>query len=481
MSKTDFISIVPLFILTSAAILILFSIAVKRNHKVIYVITTVSLAADFLYLALYKAEARWVIEPLFIFDGFATFNTGLILLTALAVTMISYAYFEQREERKEEYYILLILATLGAVVLVISKHFISLFLGLEILSVSLYSMIAYLRKRERSDEAGIKYLILAAFSSAFLLFGMALVYATTGTMEFAGIGDYISSSNSPSTILYAGFGLMTVGVGFKLSVVPFHMWAADVYEGAPAPVTAFIATVSKGGMIALLVRFFEQVDGGKNHSLVLSFTIIAIASMFIGNFLALRQTNVKRILAYSSIAHIGYLLVAFLAGGKLGAEAVSFYLVAYFITTTGAFGVLATLSDKDRDAELIEDYKGLFWTRPWTAAIFTAMLLSLAGIPLTAGFIGKFYIVAAGVNAHQWLLVIMLAVNSALGLYYYIKIIATMFEQHEAGEEQQADQLHPSIYIVSGVTMALLTILLVWIGVAPGKVLVLIQNMVVLN
>lgn len=479
MSSTDFLSIVPLFILTSAAILILFSIAVKRNHKVIYIITCVSLAADFAYLALYKAEAKWVIEPLFVFDGFATFNTGLILLTALACTMISYAYFEQREERKEEYYILLILATLGAVTLVISKHFISLFLGLEILSVSLYSMIAYLRKRERSDEAGIKYLILAAFSSAFLLFGMALVYATTGTMEFAEIGKYLESAGSLSIILYTGFGLMIVGVGFKLSVVPFHMWAADVYEGAPAPVTAFIATVSKGGMIAFLVRFFEQVDGSRYPSLVLSFTIIAIASMFIGNFLALRQSNVKRVLAYSSIAHIGYLLVAFLAGGKLGAEAVSFYLVAYFITTTGAFGVLATLSDKDRDAEQIDDYRGLYWTRPWTAAIFTAMLLSLAGIPLTAGFIGKFYIVAAGVNAHQWLLVVMLAVNSALGLYYYIKIIATMFEQREAGVEESTDQLHPSIYIVSGVTMGLLTILLVWIGVAPGTVMSEINRLLV--
>src|SRR5687767_303195 len=184
MSKTDFLSIIPLFILTSAAILILFSIAIKRNHKVIYVITTVSLAADFLYLVIYEARQKWVVEPLFVFDGFGVFNIGLILLIALAVTMLSYAYFEQREERKEEYYILLILATLGSAVLVISKHFVSMFLGLEILSVSLYSMIAYLRKRERSDEAGLKYLILAAFSSAFLLFGMALVYATTGSLEF---------------------------------------------------------------------------------------------------------------------------------------------------------------------------------------------------------------------------------------------------------------------------------------------------------
>lgn len=480
MNKTDFLSVVPLFILTSAAILILFSIAVKRNHKVIYVITTVSLAADFGYLAILKTTPKWVIEPLFIFDGFGTFNSGLILLTALAVTMISYAYFEQREERKEEYYILLILATLGAVVLVISKHFVSLFLGLEILSVSLYSMIAYLRKRARSDEAGIKYLILAAFSSAFLLFGMALVYAASGSMEFAAIARYLSTTSEMPVIVFAGFGLMTVGIGFKLGVVPFHMWAADVYEGAPAPVTAFIATVSKGGMMALLVRFFIEINGYQYNILVVIFTVIAIASMFIGNFLALRQQNVKRVLAYSSIAHVGYLLVAFLAGGKLGVEAVSFYLVAYFITTTGAFGVLATLSDKDRDAEMLEDYRGLFWTRPWTATIFTAMLLSLAGIPLTAGFIGKFYIVAAGVNAQQWLLVVMLAVNSAIGLYYYIKIIATMLERYES-ERQAADQLRPSIYIVSGVTMSILTLLLVWIGVYPNGIMVLIQEMVAWN
>jgi NADH-quinone oxidoreductase subunit N len=480
MNKTDFLSVVPLFILTSAAILILFSIAIKRNHKVIYVITTVSLAADFIYLLLFNAQTKWVIEPLFVFDGFGTFNTGLILLTALAVSMISYAYFEQREERKEEYYILLILATLGSVVLVISKHFVSLFLGLEILSVSLYSMITYLRKRERTDEAGIKYLISAAFSSAFLLFGMALVYSSTGSMEFSGIAFQLSSASEIPLVVFAGFSFMTVGVGFKLGVVPFHLWAADVYEGAPAPVTAFIATVSKGGMMALLVRFFVEVKGAHYPTLMLVYTIIAIASMFIGNFLAMRQDNMKRLLAYSSIAHIGYLLVAFLAGDELGVRAVTFYLVAYFITTVGAFGVLSTLSDKTRDAEWRDDYSGLFWTRPWTATMLTAMLLSLAGIPLTAGFIGKFYIVAAGVSANQWLLVIMLAVNSAIGLYYYIRIIATMFETDQ-DNQRKAQKLQPSIYIVSGVTMAILTILLVWIGVFPNGLMSLIQDLVIIQ
>ena len=337
-------------------------------------------------------------------------------------------------------------------------------------------MIAYLRKRGRSDEAGIKYLILAAFSSAFLLFGMALIYAATGSMEFSGIAKYLSSQSTIPMIMYAGFGLMTVGVGFKLGVVPFHMWAADVYEGASAPVTAFVATVSKGGMMALLVRFFTQINGYQYPTLILVFTVIAVSSMFIGNFLALRQRNIKRVLAYSSIAHIGYLLVAFIAGGAMGVEAVTFYLVAYFITTTGAFGILAMLSDRDRDAEFIEDYNGLFWTRPWTAAIFTAMLLSLAGIPLTAGFIGKFYIVAAGVNTYQYLLVIMLAVNSAIGLYYYIKIIAAMFMPVETGEDA-TNRLNPSVYIVSGVTLAILTLLLVWIGVNPDPIMVLIQGM----
>lgn len=475
MSKQDFLHILPLFILTSAAILILFSIAVKRNHKAIYVITAVSLLADFIFLHEVDTAAVWTIEPLFIFDGFGKFNVGLILLCALAITMLSYAYFEQREERKEEYYILLILATLGSAALVISKHFVSLFLGLEILSVSLYSMIAYLRRRERSDEAGIKYLILAAFSSAFLLFGMALVYTVTGSLQFSGIGQYLAANNSMPLLLLTGIGLMVVGVGFKLSVVPFHLWAADVYEGAPAPVTAFIATVSKGGMVVFLVRFFDEA-GGANYSSVI-FSVIAIASMFVGNFLALQQKNVKRLLAYSSISHLGYLLVAFLAGGALGSEAVSFYLVAYFLTTVGAFGILVTLSDKERDAEMIDDYKGLFWRRPLTAAIFTAMLLSLAGIPLTAGFIGKFYIVAAGVSTQQWLLVVMLALNSAIGLYYYIKLIAVMFEKQTVVDVRPGDELHPSIFIVSGVTMGGLVILLLWIGIYPDALMVIIKDL----
>ena len=470
------LSIVPLFILTSASILILFSIAIKRNHKVIYGITTISLLADFIYLAVADTPAIWILEPLFIIDGFGKFNVGLILITTVAITMLSYSYFEQREERKEEYYILLILATLGACTLAISKHFVSLFLGLEILSVSLYSMIAYLRKRERSDEGGIKYLIIAACSSAFMLFGMALIYYASGSMDFAIIGNYLSTLEELPIMMIAGFGFVTVGVGFKLGIVPFHMWTADVYEGAPLPVTSFIATVSKGGVVALLVRFFSMVNGYQYDSLINTFTVLIIASMFVGNFLALQQKNLKRLLAYSSISHLGYLLVAFLAGGKLGIEAVSFYLVSYFITTVGSFGILTYLSDKDRDAELLDDYKGLFWRRPWTAIGLSAMLLSLAGIPLTAGFVGKFYVVAAGVSSNTWLLVIMLVVNSAIGLYYYIRIIATMCDR-ENGHEPALAQLSPTIYLISGFSVAVVTIALLWVGIFPGGLMALIRSL----
>jgi len=463
-SNINIIDVLPGMFLVTASLIAMISISIRRNHKLIFGVTTISLLGVFVYLIIYASNHRFTVEPLFIIDGFGTFITGLIVMSTLAVALLSYAYFEQREERKEEYYILLLLATLGSAILVISKHFVSLFLGLEILSISLYSMVAYLRKRPRSDEAGLKYLILAAFSSAFLLFGMALVYTVTGSMDFTGISQYMSSVDELPVLMLTGLSLMIVGVGFKLGLVPFHMWTPDVYEGAPAPVTAFIATISKGGMIVLLVRFFIQIHGYQYPVLVLSFTIIAMASMLIGNILALRQNNVKRILAYSSIAHMGYILVAFLAGGQLGVEAVSFYMVAYFLTNIGAFGVISILSDQDRDAELLEDYQGLFWRHPKIATVFTAMLLSLAGIPLTAGFVGKFYLIASGANSQLWWLVIVLAASSVIGLYYYIKIIAVMFDKAKTTD---ALSLRPRLYLINLITLFVLSALMIFYGIYP--------------
>jgi NADH-quinone oxidoreductase subunit N len=210
--------------------------------------------------------------------------------------------------------------------------------------------------------------------------------------------------------------------------VPFHLWIADVYEGAPTPVTAFVATVSKGAVVALLLRLMDLLGAFETQKVTLLFGVLAAASMIAGNALALLQTNVKRLLAYSSIAHFGYLLVALLAGRALAAEAVTMYLVAYFITTLGAFGVVTVLSDESGDADSIDRYRGLFWSHPWLSGTFTLMLLSLAGIPVTAGFIGKFYAIAGGVSAQLWPLVILLVVNSVIGVYYYLRIIVTMFD-----------------------------------------------------
>ncbi|RPD43216.1 NADH-quinone oxidoreductase subunit N [Chitinophaga barathri] len=471
MSASDLLSLLPLLIISGSAVIAILLVAIRRNHRVMHAFTVFAFICALVALYFQPYAVPYVIAPLFVVDAFALFNTGLILLAGLSVLFLSYSYFEQREERKEEYYILLLLATVGGMVLVISQHFISLFLGLETMSISLYGLIAYLRARERSDEAGIKYLLLAALSSAFLLFGMALVYAESGRMDFTGIGIYLKTLHAAPVAVVAGFGLMVIGVGFKLGIVPFHMWAPDIYEGAPLPVAAYIATVSKGSMLVLLMRFYRDINGYEYTILWWVFAIIAMASMFAGNWLALLQQNVKRLLAYSSIAHMGYILIAFLAGQEAGQEAVIFYLVAYVITSIGAFGVLALMSDEKNDAENLEDFSGLFWRQPWLAAIFTGMLLSLAGIPLTAGFIGKFYVVAAGVDAELWLLLVLLVINSVIGLFYYIRLVAIMF-QPLPGPAVRRRMPFFGIFALSA-----LMILLLWLGVYPSALITVIRDM----
>jgi NADH-quinone oxidoreductase subunit N len=403
-------------------------------------------------------------------DGYALFYAGLFLATTFGVVLLANDYLKRHEGYHEEFYVLLLLAALGATVLAASNHFASFFLGLELLSVSLYGLIAYVQDSERNLEAGVKYLILAGASAAFLLFGMALVYADQGTMAF----DQIAwAANSPTVLLLGGMAMMIVGLGFKLAVVPFHLWTPDVYEGGPAPVTAILATVSKGGVFALLLRLFAGVDLGSYPSLFAVFGLIAVASMLIGNLLALRQSNVKRILAYSSIAHLGYLLVAFLAGGELATMAVTFYLVAYFVTTLSAFGVLIVLSGGERDADALDDYSGLFWRRPWLAAVLAASFFSLAGIPLTSGFVAKFYVLTAGVGSALWWLVIILVVGSAIGLYYYLRIIVVMYQRSIQPGAEAATA--PAVSKAAVMVLAVLIGLLVWLGVYPAPLLDLIR------
>ena len=471
MNATDFVALLPLLILAATPVVIMLMIAVRRHHALAVWTSVVGLAAAFVSLWPAAAVTPRQVTPLLIIDRFGLFFIGLMALATIAVVVLAYGYFKKQEINREELYILLLTALLGSAVLVTSNHFVSFLLGLEILSVSLYALASYTRTRNISLEAGLKYLILAAASAAFLLFGMALIYAELGTMEFSQIAVMQRSGlhfNGPLVVV--GLTLMVTGIGFKLALVPFHMWTADVYEGAPAPVTAFIATVSKGAMFALLLRYFYETGYQSFASVFLVLGIIAIASMFVGNLLALLQNNVKRILAYSSIAHLGYLMVAFLAGGSRAAVAVSFYLVAYFVTTLGAFGVLTVLSEGHRDADSLEDYRGLFWRRPFLAGIFTLMLLSLAGIPLTAGFVGKFFIVAAGASASVWGLVFTLIITSVIGLYYYLRVVVALYSP-------ASSEPAPLVRIAASGSYVLvaLTVLLIWLGTFPSFVLNIIR------
>ncbi len=471
MTKADLIALLPYIIIASTAVVVMLVIAFYRSHRLTSILTLAGLALAVAALPAVSLLLPRTITPLIIIDRYAFFYTGLIFAAGFAVTALSYAYFEIHEEHREEFYVLLLLATLGASVLAASVHFASFFLGIETLSISLYGLTAYLRSSERSIEAGVKYLILAAVASAFILFGMAMVYAELGTLEFAGIASRAAAADVHAVSFTAGLAMLVVGLGFKLAVVPFHLWTPDVYEGAPAPVTAFIATASKGAVFALLLRYFSAAGIHAGNPLFLIFTIIAVASMFTGNLLALLQANVKRILAYSSISHLGYLLVSILASGDMAATASAFYLTAYFITTLGAFGVVTALSQKDRDADGLDDYLGLAWRRPWLAGVFSAMLFSLAGIPLTAGFVGKFYVVAAGVGSALWLLVVSLVINSVIGLFYYLRIIVAVYSSPEKAIPET-----PAISLISGGILAALTLLLAWLGVYPGPVIEIIRK-----
>ncbi len=368
---------------------------------------------------------------------------------------------KQLDGVREEYYIILFTSTLGASLLAVANHFILFFLGIETLSISLYILIAFQRSKDSSIEAGIKYLILASVSSAFLLFGMALIYSALGTMQFKGIVTALSNSGQLSPLVLSGFSMILVGIGFKLALVPFHMWTPDVYQGAPAPVTAYIATVSKGAVMAVLIRFFFNISGFDNHYFFILISVMAILSMFIGNMLAIRQQNIKRLLAYSSITNMGYLVIILLTGSDKGIQASIFYFVSYFITTIGAFGVITLLSTPRYEAEKIEDYKGLFWKRPWIALVFSLSMLSLAGIPVTAGFIAKFYVILEGLNAGLMVLVFSMIINSVIGLYYYLRVITTMFS---AANETEL----PSLSLTGKITLSLIALSIIMLGVYPG-------------
>jgi NADH-quinone oxidoreductase subunit N len=354
----------------------------------------------------------------------------IILSAAILGILLSPSYLKRLEiPHQGEYYALFLLGTIGMMLLASATSFLTVFLGLEMLSLALYILCGYVSRRTSSQESGMKYFLLSSFASAFLLYGIALIYGATGNTTFAGILKFLTAHHPQHTplLLLLGMGLLTVGFSFKISAVPFQAWTPDVYEGAPTPVTAFMSVGTKTAALVAFARVFVVVLQPVHADWMPVVWAITILTIVGGNVMALVQSNVKRLLAYSSIAHAGYLMIGIVAGGISGLSAILFYLLCYTFMNIGAFGVLSLLESKEHTGSNISDLRGLWYRRPTVAGLLAFFLLALAGFPPMAGFAGKYYIFLAGLQGGHPELLILGVLASILGMYYYLKVIAAMF------------------------------------------------------
>lgn len=469
MTFSGLVPLAPVLIVSLTAVLVMLLIALRRHHNLTGTVSVVGLnlaLASVLWLAFREGGGPASVTALFMVDAYALVYMGLILVGALACTTLAHAYIDSYRNNREELYLLLLIAVCGALLMVASVHFASFFIGLELLSVPTYGLLAYTHERGRALESGFKYMVLSATASAAILMGMAFIYAYTGSMAFKQVGMALSTALQ-NPMVVAGAGLMLMGVAFKLSLVPFHGWTPDVYQGAPAPMATFLASVSKVAMFALMVRVMLMTALMAMTGIQQALTVLAVLSILVGNLLAVRQVNLKRLLGYSSIAHFGYALVAFICLGTGSIAAIGIYLAAYLLTTLGAFGVVTLMSspyDGD-EAESLADYRGLFWRRPVLTAVLTVMMLSLAGIPLTVGFISKFFVVLAAVQSMQWALAGMVVLGSAIGLYYYLRVMVVMYMTPPDTPRRDA-QGHWGTR-AGGVMVLLVALLVLLLGVWP--------------
>ncbi len=366
-------------------------------------------------------------------DGFALFFNLVIGYATGLVLLLSVDYLRRQNMESGEFYILVLLAAVGMMLMASATDLIVIFLALETMSLALYVLAGFFRLRIEAGEASMKYFLLGAFASGFFLYGIALVFGATGSTNLDRISAAIAAGAGRDPLLVIGAGLLVVGFGFKISSVPFHLWTADVYQGAPTSVTAFIATGSKAAAFAALIRVLTASARAVNLDWSGLFWVLAVLSMTVGNVVAIAQQNVKRMLAYSSIAHGGYMLIGVVAGGALGNGSVLFYLLVYTFTTAGAFGMVLLLERDGHEAVSFGDYSGLAARHPMMALALSIFLLSLIGIPPTAGFVGKFYLFGSAVRAgYVWLAVIG-ALNSAVAAYYYLRLIVYMYMREPEG------------------------------------------------
>lgn len=467
MTGRDAVAMLPLLVPAYAGVILMLVTAFLRSTMLAQMLAhwfcIVSLSAAFASLFVAAVDSPRVVAGILDIDSYSMIFFGVIIVAGLLVTLLSGQYLQAHEKNSQAFYILLLFAVTGMLVIVSSAHFVSFFLGLETLSVSLYGLIGYTRGQPRSLEAAIKYLIMAAVSSAILLFGIALIYADAGSMQFAKLIALLPRLGITSLF---GFGLVLVGFGFKLAWAPFHTWSPDVYQGAPAPVSALIATGSKGAVFALVLKLI--LSGGlQNERVVFTvLAVLAVSTMFVGNLLALTQRNLKRLLAYSSVAQMGYLFVPLLSAGRRGASSAVFYLVAYMAAALAAFGVIAVVSAhrSTGDIEEIADYAGLASRRPVLAGVMAICMLSLIGMPLTAGFFAKFYIFSAAAQAGLWWLLIVAVVNTGISAFYYLRVVFALYSDPVV----QGAEYRPTRLIGPSVVLALCSVVLIVVGVYPS-------------
>src|SRR5579859_2801593 len=409
-------------------------------------------------------------------DPFSIFFSHLVGLVAVLVILGADSYLRREGLADAEFYALVLFATAGMGVLASAQELLTAFIGLEMSSISSYILAGYRRDALKSGESSMKYFLLGSFATAFFLYGIALVYGVTGTTNLL----KMDSAEPTSTLLKLGLALILIGLGFKVAAAPFQVWTPDVYEGAPTPVTALFSAGPKAGAFALLLRIFATVPAATQYWFW-AFWILAALTMFVGNLGALVQTNIKRLLAYSSIAHAGYILVAFAAVTGMSASdtspdgaipayaAVLFYLLSYALVKVGAFTIVSQLGGKDEKYVTLEDYAGLSERHPWAAAALSLFLLSLLGLPVTAGFFGKFYVFKAAVNANLIWLAVLMAVNSIIGAYYYFKVIVAMYMRQPA--EDSAATAPIAFPVTVNIVLAISALGTLYFGLFPNQAL----------
>ncbi len=467
-------ALAPVLLIVAAALLILILEVFfkKENRNYLAYISLIFLIACATACVLFWNKAYAYFGGHLFLDNLSLFFCFILVLATFLVILISMKYLTLQNTNYGEYYALLLFALSGMIIMVSSRDLLVIFLGLEVLSISSYALAGLRHEDEKSSEAAVKYFLLGSFASAFLVLGIALLYGATYTTDIASIIEYFQVNMSMGPLALIGLGLVVVGFGFKIAVVPFHMWTPDVYQGAPTPITAFFSVGPKAVGFAVLLRIFVPYfeEAFQSRAIFVILWILAVLTMVVGNLIALRQTNVKRILAYSSIAHAGYLMVAILARNN---ESLVFYLTAYLFMNIGAFAAVIALGKKDHEYLELEDYKGIGFKYPWIGATFAVFLISLAGFPPTGGFLAKFYVFAAAVRQDLVPLVIIGVLASLISVFYYLRIIVYMY-MREPSYEVDINFENPALFLA--LFLCLYGVL--QLGIFPGNILVLIRQAV---